>query len=127
MDLKEDVKELGTEKIKDILKFAFSLGNAFERSLADGKFSWEDSAHFLPVFIAAGETFQNIGDVVQEFKDLSAIEVLDLHEFIIKEFDIGNDEVEAFIEESLTLAIGIYRLVTRAIAFKKKKEVPAQT
>jgi hypothetical protein len=119
-------QKFGIQKIKEVLKFAFSFGEAFDKSFADKKFTWEDSANFLPVFINAGDAFTDVKNIIQEIKDLDSAEIDELNLFIKKEFDLENDAIEGFIESGIELAFNIYNLVFKVIRHKKDKNLPPQ-
>ena len=103
--------KLGTENIKALLAFAFAFGRALEKSLEDGKFQLDDIGNFLPAFMAGGEAFKDVKQAIAEIKDLEPGEIQELHSYIVGEFDLANDAIEAFIEDGLGLVINAYNLV----------------
>jgi hypothetical protein len=113
--------QVGIDEIKDILKFAFAISKAVEGSLADKKIGMDDIAQFLPVLLAAGDAFDNLSLFVKQVKDLDEAELSELHAFVVQEFDLENDKIEAFIESGLGLALNLYKLVVGIMGYKKEE------
>lgn len=97
-------EEHGTKEIKDVLKFVLKGYKAGVAAYADGKISWDDVGHLMPVLPHAGPAFENIAMTIKEAKDLSADEVEDLFLFVKEELGVDDKSKAARI---INHAIGI--------------------
>lgn len=101
----------GIEQTKEMLIFGFKLGEAFESSLKDGKFTLTDLQNFLPAVMSAPAAFSQIEELPKELADLDANEMAALKTFVQQEFNLEDDELELKIEAALGLALNIYLFI----------------
>lgn len=113
-------------ELKELLAFGLSLGLAVEKSLADdGKISFSDVGKFYRPATKIPAAFAGIHLIPGELKDLGESERKELIDYVTTEFDIGNDRIEAVVEESLNIALGAVRIVSLLGAPKADAAAPA--
>jgi hypothetical protein len=79
--------ELGIKNSKEVLRFAFALGNAVKQAKAnDGKIDIMDLPLLMQVIPLMGPAFEDINQVPKELKDLSVEEGKELQDMIVSEF-----------------------------------------
>ena len=91
---------LGIEETKDVVKAGIGMGIAF----ADG-IGLDD----IGVITLLPAALSGIADVPAELADLDAAEARELHQFVVDEFDLDDNDVEAAIEQGVKVVIEIYR------------------
>lgn len=96
---------------KELVKFVIGLGEAVDKSLADGRISIGDLRHFMNPLMDAGDAFSDISNIPAELKDMTQEESQELLEYIRKEFDIENDKIEKVIENSLQILVKLYEVI----------------
>jgi hypothetical protein len=106
----------GIKETKDVLKFAISLGEAIDLSLADGKFGIEDLGNMIAPMVSAGEAFAGIDQVKAELSDLDQAERDELVQYAKDELQLSNEGLEQKIEAALKMAADIHKFV---LMFKK--------
>ena len=102
----------GIKELKDVVKAAVSIGEA----LADG-IQIGDLAALLDLPAA----IDGISEVPAELEDLDPTERQELNDFIKSEFDIPDDELEAFIEDAITWAFATYELYLKFKGLKDEE------
>lgn len=107
----------GIEALKKMVKFACDLTKQINSSLADG-WQWTDAISFVDEISAIPGVVKSFPAIKQELADLTPEEREELHAYIVAEFDIPNDSVEAFVENALGVAINIVALVEQWKALK---------
>ena len=106
-----NTKTYGIKETKELVAFGINLGEALDKSLSDGSFTFEDLTHFFAAFSSAGIALEDIGKVPKEIADLDTAEMVELNQYVADEFDIANDKLEAVIEKSLSAVFIIYELI----------------
>ena len=106
-----EVESYGIVESKQVLKFGISIGEAIDLSLENDKIGLEDAMNFYDAVLAAGPAFDNIAMVPKELGDLDQGERDELLAYAKDEFDISDDKLEAVVEEALTTALQVYKLV----------------
>lgn len=116
--MEQEVKEMvevsekqGIKELKELVGFVVALAQAVAGSLEDGKVGVMDLFKFFGVLRKAGPAFKNLQGLRAEIADLSEAEKAELQAYIEKEFDLGNDVVEGYIEQAIVAAIGILDLL----------------
>lgn len=102
---------LGIQNLKGALSFAIGLGQAFDRTFADGQFQFPEVINFVAPLSQAPKSADEWKAIKAELADLSSGERMELDHFIQDEFDIANDRVEAVIEDSIDLVLHIWTFV----------------
>lgn len=111
------MQNFGIENLKKLVGFGCDLTKQMAESLADG-WQWTDAFAFIDEISAIPGVVKSIPAVKQELTDLTAEEKEELHMYFVERFDVPNDKVEVFIEESLAVAISIISLVEQWKALK---------
>lgn len=108
---------IGIEVLKDDLVVITKIISKVEGALEDNKFSLGEG---LGLAVEAPKLFKVIKtwkSAVEELKDLSETEIVELNAHFVKEFDLVNDDAEALVEKILTVVISV------ASAFVQTKEI----
>ena len=98
------------KETKELLKFGIELGEAFDKSFADGKLDLNDAGHFFYALGYAKDAFQGIKLVGGELAKPTAEEFLELKQYVELELNIRNDKVEEAIERAFATVLSIYQL-----------------
>ena len=99
----------GIEETKDVVRLAAKVGMAVYHAGKDGKWSWMDYIHFLPVLPHFGVAVENIDLVPMELGDLDSEELEELLEMARNEFDIGEGDLKEFVENCSDIGILVIR------------------
>ena len=102
------------QNIKELLLFVCRLVNAITKTLEDGKFKFTELVNFIGAAQAIPAAVDDIKEIPAEFKDLTEEEKAELVQYVSDEFDISNDETEAFIEDAFKVALDLAKLIERA-------------
>lgn len=105
-------QKFGIENLKKLILLGCNLTKQINSSLADG-WQWTDFFSFVNEIAALPGVIKSIPAIKDELSELSKEEKSEISDFIIEKFDIPNDKVEAFAEDSLIVAVGVVSLVTR--------------
>lgn len=108
----------GIENLKKLVKFGFELTKQIATANADG-WQWTDALSFVDEIAAIPGVVKSFPEIQNELSDLTKEERTELDAYVVEEFDIPNDKVEAFVEDSLQLAVAAVSLVTRWKTLKK--------
>ncbi len=108
---------LGIENLKKLIKFGCDLTKQISTSLADG-WQWTDAFAFLDEIAAAPGVVKTFPEIKKELDDLTLEERAELYAYLIEEFDLPDDKVEFFVENSIALAIAAVALVEQWKALK---------
>lgn len=106
------LKQFGIENLKKAFKLGFDFTKQVAVSGADG-WQFTDGFSFVDELSQMPAVFKSGKDILNEIKDLDLEEKEELYAWIVAEFDIPNDEVEAWIEDILNLILTIVSLVNR--------------
>lgn len=107
----------GIDNLKKIVKFACGFTKQAATALADG-FQWTDVFGFVDEMAEVPGVVKSLPAVKQELADLTPAERAELHAYLVEEFDIPNDQVEAFIEDAVEFALSAISLVEKFKALK---------
>lgn len=113
----------GIETLKKTAKLVVTLGTKVEEALSDdGKVKLMEALGIaISAFPGAFELAQNAGQLKLEFNDLSDEERNELVAYVLEEFDLEADKIEAVIEAGFELLVAIEKLIDKV---KEAKEVP---
>lgn len=98
-----------TKELKELVGFALSCGELIA-GLADGV-GFDDVGKVVTCAKEAGAAFDGAAAALTEYANMTDAEAKDLEDFVVKEFDITQDSVEAAIEGALKVAIELHGLV----------------
>ena len=107
---------LGTENLKRAVKFVIDFTT---QVAATKKFRFTTIFSFIDDLLELGGVITTWKDVIAEFKDLDDVEKQAIYEYVKQEFDIPNDQVEAFVEDAFQWLLTTISLVERARGLKK--------
>lgn len=114
-------EQVGVENLKRLVKFGCDVTKQLSDSLADG-YQWTDLLSLVDELSQIPGVVQSLPQVKAELADLSPAERTELHAYLVEEFDLPNDKVEAFVENSVAFAISALALVEQ---WKDLKTPPA--
>lgn len=120
------MENLGIEKLEQVLDLGLSLGAAYTGAMADGKFSWDDAIHLIPVGQKLAVAIPDVSKVADEVKDLDSAERARL-ESKIESFNLPKERLEKLIESSCRALLSLGELVALATSGDEDKlpEAPA--
>lgn len=99
---------MATDSIKAFLKLGFSLGKVIE-ALADG-FQFGDLGPILSAAKSIPGGLAAAPSALSQYFLMTDEEALPLEEWVVSEFDLSNDAVEAGIETALKVVIELHSL-----------------
>jgi len=107
---------LGTEKIKELLDYGFSLakriGEIRDAESAGGeKITWTEVIGSLGLITKIPGAIGNAKDAYKEWLDLDDGEIDDIKAYFADKFDLPNDKTEEIFEEVWALILGLGRLI----------------
>lgn len=100
----------GIENIKLLVLFACNFTKQVNNSQADG-WQWTDVFSFVSTITAIPDVVRSLPAVKQELADMDAAEREALNAYVVQEFDIPNDKLEAFIENALAFTLSAVALI----------------
>lgn len=108
----------GVENLKKLIKFGCGFTKQVSVALEDGKFQWNEAFGFIDEVMEIPNVVKSFAEVKKELSELSETEIESLHAYLVEEFDLPNDAVEAFVENSVLFAISALALVEQWKALK---------
>lgn len=113
-------QKLGIDQIKKGVMLVLALGNSLDYITRHPELGITRFAKLTDCFdeLMAMSSF-DAGKLKLEFKDLDAAEKAELGMLVKEKFDIGDDKLEAKIEEGLDLFAEGYEFITKATSFVK--------
>lgn len=109
---------LGIENLKKLVKFPLDLTNQITDSLSNG-WQFTDLFSFIDELASIPGIVKTWKDISAELRDLDLSERQELYAYIVEEFDIPNDQVEAFVEDALKNVVSLISLYERFKSLKK--------
>lgn len=106
---------LGIQNLKNALKF---INDFTMQVAATKKFRFTSIFSFIDDLLALGGVISQWKNIVAEWKDLDEAEKNEIIQFVKDEFDIPNDEAEAFIEDAFQWLLSTISMVERARRLK---------
>lgn len=113
------MSEKGIKELSELAEFVCELGNGLGKSLEDGKISLADALHFTKAALAAPKAFMGIGQVSEEYFDMSDAEQAELKALVAAKLDLPQEGVETIVENIINAAVEL-NLALAAIIQKKK-------
>lgn len=108
------------KELKELLTFGFTLVGAIVKTWEDKKVNVWDTLNFAPVVKTIKPAFDNLGNPIDRWNELTPGERQELFDWAFEKFDIPNDKVEELIERTLHQVTAIVRLVNDWKNVKKK-------
>ena len=100
------------KELKEALSFALALGNALGQSLEDGKLDYSDLLNLWEPMTKAGDAVEGASKILAEIHALDDAATRELLDYAKATFDIPQDKMEAAVEASINVLLGILKLVT---------------
>lgn len=107
------------QETKELVKWVCTLANAIGVSMKDGKISIGDLYNFMGVLSGASTAFAGADKIPEELLDLTDAEKAEVLALVEKEFQIPNDQVEAYVKAGLQAASKLHDVY---LLFKKLRE-----
>jgi hypothetical protein len=98
-----DIKEL-----KELVGLGLSVGE-LAAALSDG-IGVEDADEALEVAVRAVPGISGAAQALEEYKAMTDEQAVELEAFVVADFDIANDSVEAAVEGALGIVISLHKL-----------------
>ena len=112
------MSKFGITNLKKCVRFATSVGNEFQNSLADGKFSGIEAFNFIDEVAQLPEIINNRAEIVAEAKDIDSVEGQELREYVRTELNIANEKVEDVIDSAINWVLATAQLVVLSKSLK---------
>lgn len=110
-----DLKEL-----RELLAFAFELQDAIRKTLEDRRVTLIDIRHFLPLLYVTKPALENMGNPLERWENLLPEERVELIAYAKNRFDLGNNQVEELILETLNEIAGDIAVAKKWIAYRRR-------
>ena len=107
---------LGIEKLKLAVGFGIKLTESLVEKLDDKKLTLAEALGLLPNLVGVVDVIKSADEIWDELKDLKEDELDELHQYVVDEFDVAEDDVEEVVEDAFSLVAAIGNL-----AFSIKK------
>jgi len=101
------MEKKGIENTKEVLVLGFTAGGVLKSAMADGKIGLEDLGLLMQLIPVAGPAFEDIGEVVSEFKDLDEEEAKELLSFAAEKLTGVFTEAEMVEKINASLQVGL--------------------
>lgn len=108
----------GVLNLKKLIKFACDFTRQVATALEDGKFQLMEATGFFDEILQIPGVVKSFPAIKDELKDLSPEERQELYDYLAVEFDIPNDRVEVFVENSILFTISAVVLFEQWKALK---------
>jgi len=100
------------ESLKVALSFAIGFGMKIEDALLDdGKITTKELLLFVPLLTKVPALIRSVGDLKNEFVDLTDEERKELNAYIAETLDLDNDTIEEYVETAFTFLFAMSDLV----------------
>ena len=114
------------QNLKNALEFAFELTKTISEATSDKKLTVAEWLSITWQSIKIGDHIKKAKDIWSEVQELTASQKAELHIFVAEHFklDINTtkaSEIEALVEESLMLIIGIASISDKIVSLSKKQ------
>lgn len=108
----------GIDKVKEAVSLAISLPTQLVKTVKK-KFKFLDILAFVDELRMLAELIPNKNEIFLQLKDMSPEERKEIVEHIKEEFDLDNEQAEAFAENALTWVESTVKLIDEAKNLKK--------
>lgn len=109
----------GTENLEKLVDIGFKIPKQIGESAKDGFNFFPEVLDFTDEFMDLIKVAKSWKDIVAEWQDRTEEEMQALYEKFQIKYDIPNDEVEAWVEDAVGIAIRVINLATR---FKNRQK-----
>lgn len=109
-----------TQNLKELVGFGLTAGELVAH-FAGGGSIWTAIGKLVDLGKLVGPAFKDANLALQEYANMTDIEAAELESYVVAEFDIADDALEATIESALKIAIQLHELAKLVI---KPKPVP---
>ena len=98
--------EFSRKQLQEFLLFAFTLQAILTEFLRKKtkKIKWLQAFKFMPLIPTIEPAFNDLGNPLEQYKNLTLADREKLHQYFITEFDLPNNEIEQLIEEAIGIA-----------------------
>lgn len=118
----EHTMQVPMKDIKNILGLFIKIGNAYNKSMEDGKFSLtSDFIHFIPVALQVGPFITSIQNIRIEFLVPTENEKNEIIGWVKDELTLSDKQAEAFIEDAFKQLMELYGFI-RTYFFKPQTD-----
>lgn len=111
-------EKFGIENLKEVFKWAITLGKTVGDDIKDKKFTFAELLGLLPQFLVVQDLLNKKDDIINEAKDLSLDEIKEMA--VIVEGVITNAEVVAVIENALNAVVSVIALIEAVKALSEE-------
>lgn len=108
------------KELRELLAFAFELQDAIRKTLEDRRITIIDIRHFIPLIFVVKPALEDLGNPLDRYKALTDGEKLELWAYAKTRFNLGDEDINALIEETITEIAGDIRVAKRWLSFRRK-------
>lgn len=108
------------KQLRELLVFFFTTQEAIVKTLKDKKVNIFDVRYFIPVLGTIKPAFEDLGNPIDRWGDLTVEEKEEIYAYFVEEFDIPDDHIEDLIERTLVMAAMNVQLTKEWIEVFKK-------
>lgn len=116
--------QYSVENTKKLLDFVFVTAFAVKQAGADGKYGVEDLGQLVPVFVAAGQDFQNVSMVPKELGELDEHDAGEIVAFAQVKLPGVVDKATLILKINAALAVAL--AVVKLVSVLQMKDTVAQ-
>ena len=107
---------LGTENIKELLDYGFSLAKRIgeirsAESTGGEKITWTEVIGSLGLITKIPGAISDAKDAYKEWLDLDDAEIVEIKAYFKEKFDLPDDKVEEIFEEVWGILLGLGKLI----------------
>jgi hypothetical protein len=113
-------QQFGIEKTKQLIHLGCAIPKQIATALEDGKITLPEYFGFTDEALELIKVARSFKDVMNEVGELSTGEKDELKAYVVEQFDIPNDEAEAFYEDAIMWVFTTVSLVKRFGGLKNK-------
>lgn len=98
--------QYGTQETEELAVFVAEFGNGIGDSLEDGRFSFvQDIGYFTPALLKLVPAIEGISQVPKELGELDSEDLANIQVKLEDTFDIPQERTEAFVLDTVSLAL----------------------
>lgn len=103
----------GTKELGEAVKFVCALASAVVDAAADGKLSLADTTRVMPLLYKLPVAIDGFDEAIQEAKDLSREELLEVVAIAKDSLDFDDEDLEEICEDAIDVVLKLYTLVQK--------------
>lgn len=103
----------GTKELGEAVKFVCALASAVVDSAADGKLNLADATRVMPLLYKLPVAIDGFDEAIEEAKDLSREELLEIVAIAKDSLDFEDDDLEEICEDAIDVVLKLYGLVQK--------------